>query len=58
MNLSVALKLGRVSNLPTVWSNVLTGAALAGAVAADCRLLVLVVSLSLFYVGEIGRAHV
>ena len=51
MKLSVALKLGRVSNLPTVWSNVLTGMALAGAATADCRLLLLVVSLSLFYVG-------
>jgi 4-hydroxybenzoate polyprenyltransferase len=51
MKLSIALKLGRVSNLPTVWSNVLTGMALAGAVAVDVRLLVLVVSLSLFYVG-------
>jgi 4-hydroxybenzoate polyprenyltransferase len=51
MKLSVALKLGRVSNLPTVWSNVLTGMALAGTAAVDCRLLVLVVSLSLFYVG-------
>ena len=51
MKLSVALKLGRVSNLPTVWSNVLTGMALAGTATADCRLLLLVVSLSLFYVG-------
>ena len=51
MKLSVALKLGRVSNLPTVWSNVLTGMALAGAATADCRLLLLVASLSLFYVG-------
>ncbi|HLY88157.1 MAG TPA: UbiA family prenyltransferase, partial [Acetobacteraceae bacterium] len=51
MKLSVALKLGRVSNLPTVWSNVLTGMALAGAATADCRLLILVVSLSLFYIG-------
>ncbi len=51
MKLSVALKLGRVSNLPTVWSNVLTGMALAGAATVDCRLLLLVISLSLFYVG-------
>jgi len=51
MKLSVALKLGRVSNLPTIWSNVLTGMALAGTATADCRLLLLVVSLSLFYVG-------
>jgi 4-hydroxybenzoate polyprenyltransferase len=51
MRLSVALKLGRVSNLPTVWSNVLTGIALAGSAAVDCRLFLMVVSLSLFYVG-------
>ncbi len=51
MKLSVALKLGRVSNLPTVWSNVLTGMALAGTATADCRLLLLIISLSLFYVG-------
>ena len=51
MKLSIALKLGRVSNLPTVWSNVLTGTALAGPATADCRLLLLVISLSLFYVG-------
>jgi len=35
MNLSVALRLGRVSNVPTVWTNVFTGVALAGAAAAD-----------------------
>ena len=51
MKLSVALRLGRVSNLPTVWSNVMTGMALAGVAAIDCRLAILVLSLSLFYVG-------
>jgi hypothetical protein len=51
MNLSVALRLGRVSNLPTVWTNVFTGVALAGAAAADARLAILLGSLSLFYVG-------
>ncbi len=51
MKLSIALKLGRVSNLPTVWSNVLTGIGLAGTATADLRLLLLVVSLSLFYTG-------
>ena len=51
MKLSVALKLGRVSNLPTVWSNVLTGMALAGSAAADARLVILLSALSLFYVG-------
>ena len=29
MNLNVALRLGRVSNLPTVWTNALAGAVLA-----------------------------
>lgn len=51
MKLSVALKLGRVSNLPTVWTNVFTGMALAGGVAVDARLAVLLLCLSLFYVG-------
>ncbi len=51
MKLAIALKLGRVSNLPTVWSNVLTGTALAGAAVADARLAILIFSLSLFYVG-------
>ena len=31
MKLRTALRLGRVSNLPTVWSNTLAGAVLAGA---------------------------
>ena len=51
MSLSVWLRLGRVSNLPTVWSNVLTGLALVGALQPDASLLVLVLALSLFYVG-------
>ncbi|HVY04393.1 MAG TPA: UbiA family prenyltransferase [Burkholderiales bacterium] len=51
MNLAVALRLGRVSNLPTVWSNVMTGMALAGVASVDARLPILLVSLSLFYVG-------
>jgi hypothetical protein len=51
MKLAVALKLGRISNLPTVWSNVLVGALLAGGSLADARLPLLLVSLSLFYVG-------
>jgi hypothetical protein len=51
MKLSMALQLGRVSNLPTVWSNVLVGVGLAGSATVDFRLLVLVVSMSLFYTG-------
>lgn len=50
MKLSVALKLGRVSNLPTVWTNVFAGVVLAGGAAADSQLVILLASLSLFYV--------
>lgn len=46
----VALRLGRVSNLPTVWTNVLAGAVLSGAVLSTIDVLVLMLSLSLFYV--------
>ncbi len=51
MNLAIALKLGRISNLPTVWTNVLVGALLAGGSLSDPRLTLLLVSMSLFYVG-------
>jgi len=51
MNLAIALKLGRISNLPTVWTNVLVGALLAGGTLADARLPLMLVSMSLFYVG-------
>lgn len=45
-----ALRLGRVSNLPTVWTNVLAGLALSGASRPDLT-LPLAGALSLFYVG-------
>jgi 4-hydroxybenzoate polyprenyltransferase len=61
MNLKVALQLGRVSNLPTVWTNVLAGVALAGALpggsaahggrAGVGTIVGLGVAMSLFYVG-------
>ncbi len=51
MSLAVFLRLGRVSNLPTVWTNALAGAALAGGAPLDTRTLPLIVALSLFYVG-------
>lgn len=51
MNLTLALKLGRISNLPTVWTNVLVGALLAGGSLADARLPLLMLALSLFYIG-------
>jgi UbiA prenyltransferase family len=45
-----ALRLGRVSNLPTVWTNVLAGAILSGARLAPGRVLALMLRLSAFYV--------
>lgn len=50
MNGWVALRLGRVSNLPTVWTNVLTGIVLGGGAVASASTPVLLLSLSLFYV--------
>ena len=51
MNWRVHLALGRVSNLPTVWTNVLAGATLAATPSATGVLAALVLGLSLFYVG-------
>jgi hypothetical protein len=51
VKLSLALKLGRVSNLPTLASNVLTGAALSGAQPAAPVLAAWIAALALFYVG-------
>jgi 4-hydroxybenzoate polyprenyltransferase len=51
VNWQVALRLGRVSNLPTVWTNVATGIVLAGGAYAPLQALLLLVALSLFYVG-------
>jgi UbiA prenyltransferase family len=51
VNLSIALRLGRISNLPTVWTNVLAGALLAGGTLADARVPLLMLALSMFYVG-------
>jgi hypothetical protein len=48
---AVYLRLGRVSNLPTVWSNVLAGAALGGAAPGGAAVLALAAALSLFYLG-------
>jgi hypothetical protein len=47
----VLLELGRVSNLPTVWSNVLAGMVLAGGLLATMPLVVVLVAASLMYVG-------
>ena len=47
----IYLDLGRVSNLPTVWTNCLAGAALSGAVLETPALLTLAAALSCFYTG-------
>ena len=45
------LRLGRVSNLPTVWTNVLAGAVLGGGDWRSWRLGLMLVAMSSFYVG-------
>jgi 4-hydroxybenzoate polyprenyltransferase len=45
------LKLGRVSNLPTVWTNVLAAAVLSGGDWRNWRLGLMLVAMSSFYVG-------
>ena len=51
MRLRTLLVLGLISNLPTVWSNVLCGLVLAGAEPTPLRLWLLLPSLSCSYVG-------
>ena len=51
------LQLSRISNLPTVWSNVLVGTAIAsGTGAIDIRItLITILAISLFYVGGMAQ---
>jgi len=49
--LIVYLKLGRVSNLPTVWSNALAGVLLAGGRPSPGAWVLLLLALSAFYLG-------
>ncbi|MEO1493795.1 MAG: UbiA family prenyltransferase [Pseudomonadota bacterium] len=53
MMLRTLLVLGRVSNLPTVWTNALAGAVLSQAVPGlgTTELILVMVALSLFYIG-------
>ncbi len=51
MNLSTALRLGRTSNLPTVWTNVLAGAVLAGGALETTPVAVAALAASSLYVG-------
>lgn len=50
MSLGTAFRLGRVSNLPTVWTDVIAGIVLSGATVATWRSVLVLLSLSLFYV--------
>ena len=50
-SLGTLLKLGRVSNLPTVWTNVLTGTVLAVGAVEGWRTGLVVLAMSLFYIG-------
>ena len=51
MTAAIALQLGRVSNLPTVWSNVLVGTVLAGGQPWRPATLFVLLAVSLLYVG-------
>jgi len=50
LTLQTFLKLGRVSNLPTVWTNALAGAVLAGHPSVS-SILIVGIALTLFYTG-------
>ena len=51
MNWQIALSLGRVSNVPTVWTNTLAAIVLAGGEATAWSTLALLLATSLAYVG-------
>jgi 4-hydroxybenzoate polyprenyltransferase len=51
VKLRTALRLGRVSNLPTVWTNTLAGAVLAGAGGYGAQFALMLLAFSLFYTG-------
>jgi hypothetical protein len=51
VSLTTLLRLGRVSNLPTIWTNVLAGAVLAGGDWRSGRFGFVLLAMSLFYIG-------
>jgi 4-hydroxybenzoate polyprenyltransferase len=51
LSIGVLVRLGRISNLPTVWTNLLAGAVLAGGNWYNWRLGVVLTAISLFYIG-------
>ncbi|MFZ1712047.1 MAG: UbiA family prenyltransferase [Nitrosomonas sp.] len=50
MNIRIFLQLGRISNIPTVWTNCLTGALLSNSFILDYRLFLLLIGTSLLYI--------
>jgi 4-hydroxybenzoate polyprenyltransferase len=50
-SLTALARLGRVSNLPTVWTNVLAATVLAGGEWRNLRTAMVLLAMSLFYVG-------
>ena len=50
MNITTALKLGRISNLPTVWTNVLVGCALVNPQFSNWTAVLTALAISLFYI--------
>jgi 4-hydroxybenzoate polyprenyltransferase len=48
---STLLRLGRISNLPTVWTNVIAGAVIAGGARRPGEIALIALAMSAFYVG-------
>src|SRR6476469_402781 len=48
---STLLRLGRISNLPTVWTNVIAGAVIAGGASGASEIALVALAMSAFYVG-------
>ena len=50
-SLSTLLRLGRISNVPTVWTNVLAGSIIAGGAGHSDRVALIAIAMTAFYVG-------
>ena len=50
-SLSTLLRLGRISNVPTVWTNVLAGSVIAGGGQHPDQIVLILIAMTAFYVG-------
>jgi 4-hydroxybenzoate polyprenyltransferase len=50
-SLSTLLRLGRISNVPTIWTNVLAGSIIAGGAGHSDRVALIAMAMTAFYVG-------